>query len=92
MLNLYHGLWADYEGLIIAVAQAEDHILIRVIRSGHPPQYPRPVFFRAEHDMNDLEGATTVARQEAAKILEHEVPADLNWREYSDLGLLIRLL
>ena len=92
MLNLYHGLWTDYDGLIIAVAQAQDHILIRVIRSERTPQGKRPVFFRAEHDQNDLEGAKAVALQEAEKILDHEVPADLNWREYSDLGLLISLL
>ncbi len=93
MPNLYHGLWVDYEELILAVALAEDHLLVRVIRTERTPQGKRPVFFRAEHDMNDWEGAKTMACQEAEIVLKHEIPAtDLKWREYADLGLLIRLL
>ncbi|MGI8990979.1 MAG: hypothetical protein ACR2I2_15555 [Bryobacteraceae bacterium] len=57
MPKLYHGLWADYEELILAVAIAEDHLLVHVIRTERTPQGKRPVFFRAEHDMNDWEGA-----------------------------------
>ena len=89
-LNLYHGYWADCEGLILAVAMAEDHLLVRVIRTETTPQGPRTVVFHAKHRFSDMEGAKNLAIDQAATILDHPLTAEPQWKEYEDLGLLIR--
>jgi hypothetical protein len=86
-VEAHHGLRVDYENLILAVAQAEEHILVRVIKSERTPGGPRPVIYRGE--VYDVEEAKVEAQREASRILGHDIPeGGVKWEEYEDSGLI----
>jgi hypothetical protein len=93
-LALYHGYWADSDGLILTVCREESGLLIRVLKSDRRPDGARNVLIReSDWQAEDVEGAKKAAENHARSILARPLSsAALQWREYEDLGLLIRLL